>query len=141
MEFITNNMERTTALTDIIREAWYLVPTGLIVSIVLLASAAIALLVCFVRWFYADAKERTEAPILWMLFVLCFPAVGLAVYLLVGRDKNKQSSNHHFKPFLIAAGSLVATLPIVMINAASYVSTLASEGLLDAAWNIRNMWW
>jgi len=136
MEFITNNIERTTALSEIITEAWNLVPAWLIVSIILLAGAAIVLFVCLVRWFYADAKERTESPILWTLFVLCFPIVGLAVYLLVGRDKNKQSTNRHFKPVLISAGSVVAILPIAIISAASYVSIIIEAGLLDAAWNV-----
>jgi len=136
MEFMTNNLERTTALREIMTEAWQLVPAWLIVSVVLLAGAAIALLVCLVRWFYADAKERTDSPILWTLFVFCFPLVGLAVYLLVGRDKNKQSSNRHFKPVLIAAGSVAAILPVAIISATYYVSLVIEAGLVEAAWNV-----
>jgi len=136
MEFITNNIERTTALSEIIIEARNLVPAWLIISVILLASAAIALFVCLVRWFYADAKERTESPILWTLFVLCFPVVGLAIYLLIGRDINRQSTNRHFKPVLIAAGTVIAILPVAIISAASYVSLLASVGLLEAVWNV-----
>jgi len=136
MELITNNIERTTALSEIITEAWNLVPTWLVISIILLASAAIALFVCLVRWFYTDAKERTKSPIIWTLFVLCFPIVGLAIYLLIGRDNNRQSTNRHFKPVLIATGTVIAILPVVIISAASYVSLLARTGLLEAAWNV-----
>ena len=136
MEFITNNIEITTALTEIITEAWNLIPAWLVVSVILLVGAMIALLVCLVRWFYADAKERTEAPILWMLFVLCFPAVGLAVYLLVGRDKNKQSTNRHFKPVLIAAGTVATILPVAIVSTMSYVSLIIEAGLIEAAWNV-----
>ena len=136
MEYITNNIERTAALAEIIREAWNLIPPGLIVSGILLAGAVIALLISLVRWFYTDAKERTQSPILWTLFVLCFPVVGLAIYLLVGCDKNKQSANHHFKPVLIAAGSLIAVLPIAIVNAMSYVSLMIESGLVEAAWDI-----
>jgi len=136
MEFTTNNIEKTTALSEIITEAWNLVPAWLVISIFLLASAAIALFVCLVRWFYADAKERTESPIIWTLFVLCFPVVGLALYLLIGRDNNKQSANRHFKPVLVAAGTVIAILPVAIISAASYVSLLASVGLLEAVWNV-----
>ena len=75
-------------------------------------------------------------PIIWTLFVLCFSGVGLALYLLVSRDKNKQSTNHHFKPVLIAAGTFIAILPVAIISAASYVSLLVNAGLLEAAWNV-----
>lgn len=133
MEFIRIHMEQSLTLAEVL-ELLSSIPTWLVVSSLLLAGAVLALVICYGIWIYTDAKERTDNPVLWTLLALCFPIVGLVIYLIVGRDKDKKSTHRYLKPVLVAVGSVVAILPFVIGGLFHFANVLISEGLLEVIW-------
>ena len=116
MRLITINGYRFTLAEAM--EMFGMTPLVLIISALLLAAVAIALAVFLGMWVYNDAKERTDDPILWTLVVLFVPMpIGLIIYLLVGRDAAKQSTNRYLSAFITTAVFFVLNLSVVIGSA------------------------
>ena len=134
MRIITINGSRFT-LAEIM-EMFGMVPLVLIISALLLAVVAIALVVFLGLWTYSDAKERTDEPAFWTLIVLFIPMpIGLIIYLVAGRrDAASQSSNSFLKPLITTAVFFMINLFVVIGSAIYFIILLADYGMLDAMW-------
>jgi len=133
MRIITINGYRLT-LSEAI-ELLGMTPFVLIASALILAVVAITLVVFLGMWTYNDAKERTNEPTLWTLVVLFVPMpIGLIIYLLAGRDAEKQGSNRYLKPLITTVGLFVVSMSFVIGSAIHLVILLAEQGMLDSVW-------
>ena len=92
-----------------------------IIGITVFSLSAIWFAIALALWIYADAKARTDNPVLWLLVVLISNIIGLIVYLAIGRDKTKESPGR-FKGLLIASAiCFVISIPIYVISLVNFV--------------------
>jgi hypothetical protein len=60
------------------------------ISLVLFAISLLGLIAMIGCWVYADAKRRSDKPLVWTLIAVLTPNLfGVLIYLLVGRTKSK----------------------------------------------------
>ncbi|MCL2354028.1 MAG: PLDc N-terminal domain-containing protein [Defluviitaleaceae bacterium] len=109
-------------------------PLVLLISGILLGVVAIAFVTFYVLWIYNDAKERTDSPAMWTLVAVFVPLfIGLIIYLTVGREKGKQSSNRYLVPFLVLGGLFIVLLAIVIGFAVSLIVQAWDMGYFENA--------
>ena len=104
-------------------------PIVVIASLVL-AITSLAFMILLGLWIYNDAQERTDHATLWTMIVLLFPFVGLIIYLLVGRDKSKQSSGRYMKS-AIMIGICFAVAMVVTVASAIYLLSVVIQSDLN----------
>ena len=106
-------------------------PLMLLISGLVLAVVGIVVTIFLGLWTYHDAKERSHEPALWTLLVLFVPLpIGIILYLVVGRNKEGQSTGRYLKPLIATAILFVVNLLVLIGYAIHLVVLMAQHGLV-----------
>ena len=99
-----------------------------LISALLLVALAIGFVVLLGLWTYADASERTNEPAMWTLIVLFVPSfIGLIIYLVVGRDRDRRGSGRFKKPLIATTICFVLTFIFLIGSLIHLLSLVAAE--------------
>jgi len=108
-------------------------------NVALFGISTMGFLVFLGLWIYNDASERTDNPRLWTAVVLLVPSfLGLIVYFLVGRDKERYSSGRFQTAAIVCAICTGLTL-VMVVGSAISLATADGEDLASINGTLMSM--
>jgi len=93
-------------------------------SIVLLASG-FAMVVFMGLWTFADAKVRSDEPILWTLIAVFGNPIGIILYLTIGRKNDEESPGTYKVSLIISCICFLVSMVVFLFTAYAFILSVA----------------